>query len=345
MPKQISSFPAVANAVAHRSGAEAENDSGVQAVLGHWRRWLGDSRSLAAAALLAAVVAGGIVIILWTSGGQMVPLFGNQEQYDTSAIVEVLDAEREERKATSLGAHAVRNDRVRLILDGAPVDVERSSELMNYELTRYHTGLVMWHEGPTAQQGVFEDLVLAAGRSVGDRNPIIMPAGAYAVWAWIGTRDEVVIDRLKNALQGVTQGRIVVGPTRYGIQGFRTTHTACLEMQRVFSGRSMGPGIAWYRDFAVSTLVGQDSQRAKDFVHDTLGTLAQTSKRAARLRQTLRIYLAEGSNAPRTAELLHMHRNTVRQRIDSAAELLGYDPEQHRLAVELALELHHKLGL
>ncbi len=94
MPKQISSFPAVANAVAHRSGAEAENDSGVQAVLGHWRRWLGDSRSLAAAALLAAVVAGGIVIILWTSGGQMVPLFGNQEQYDTSAIVEVLDAER-----------------------------------------------------------------------------------------------------------------------------------------------------------------------------------------------------------------------------------------------------------
>lgn len=266
-------------------------------------------------------------------------------QYGDQVIREVLDAEREERKATSLGAHAVRNDRVRLILDGAPVDVERSSELMNYELTRYHTGLVMWHEGPTAQQGLFEDLVLAAGRSVGDRNPIIMPAGAYAVWAWIGTRDEVVIDRLKNALQGVTQGRIVVGPTRYGIQGFRTTHTACLEMQRVFSGRSMGPGIAWYRDFAVSTLVGQDSQRAKDFVHDTLGALAQTSKRAARLRQTLRIYLAEGSNAPRTAELLHMHRNTVRQRIDSAAELLGYDPEQHRLAVELALELHHKLGL
>lgn len=266
-------------------------------------------------------------------------------QYGDHVIREVLDAERAERKATSIGAHAVRNDRVRLILDGAPVDVERSSELMNYELNRHHTGLVMWHEGSTAEQGVFEDLVITAGKSVGERNPIIMPAGTNAVWAWIGTRDDEVADRLKSALGEITQGMVAVGPTRYGIQGFRTTHTACLEMQRVFSGRNMGPGIAWYRDFAVSTLVGQDSQRAIDFVHDTLGALAQDSKRAARLRQTLRTYLAEASNAPRTAELLHMHRNTVRQRIDSAAELLGYDPEQHRLAVELALELHHKLGL
>lgn len=266
-------------------------------------------------------------------------------QYGDHVIREVLHAEREERQATSLGAHAVRNDRVRLILDGAPVDVERSSELMNYELNRHHTGFVMWHGCSTAEQNVFEDLMIAAGKSVGERNPIIMQAGSRAVWGWIGTRDKEVVDRLKSALGDITQGVVAVGPTRYGIQGFRTTHTACLEMQRVFSGRDVGPGIAWYRDFAVSTLVGQDSQRAIEFVHDTLGALAQNSKRAARLRQTLQVYLAQASNAPRAAELLHMHRNTVRQRVDSATELLGYDPEQHRLAVELALELHSKLGL
>lgn len=113
----------------------------------------------------------------------------------------------------------------------------------------------------------------------------------------------------------------------------------------MFSGRSMAPSIAWYQDFAMSALIGQDSQRVADFVHDTLGALAPDSSRAARLRETLRIYLAEASSAPRTAERLRTHRNTVRQRIESATELLGYNPEQHRLAVELALELKHQLGI
>ena len=204
----------------------------------------------------------------------------------------------------------------------------------------------MWSEGSPVEQGAFEDLIVSAAKSVGERNPIILPAGTAAVWAWIGTQTDEVLGQLKTILEAtMTSGVMMVGPTRYGMQGFRTTHTACLEMQRVLSGRGMGPEIAWYRDFAVSTLTGQDSQRAADFVRDTLGALGEDSARAARLRHTLRIYLAEASNAPRTADMLHLHRNTVRQRIERAAEILGYDPEQHRLAVELALELHHKLGL
>lgn len=268
-------------------------------------------------------------------------------RYGDHVIREVMHAEREEREATSFGAHAARNDLVRLILDGAPINVAHSSAEMNYELERYHTALVLWHEDTPEEQGSFEDLMIAASRHLNERNPILIPSGASTFWAWIGSDDDNVMSRLKPILdQSPTTGQIVVGPTRYGIQGFRTSHTACLEMQRMFSGRSnREPSIAWYRDFAVSTLIGQDSQRVTDFIHDTLGALTADSNRAARLRETLRIYLAEASNAPRTADRLHTHRNTIRQRVESAAELLGYDPEQHRLAVELALELKHQFGL
>lgn len=267
-------------------------------------------------------------------------------KYGDHVIGEVMNAEREEREATSFGAHAARNDIVRLILDGAPIDIERSSMEMNYELNRYHTALVLWNDERPTEQGSFEDLVVTASKNLDERNPILIPSGASAAWAWIGSDHDDIMHHLKETLNPYPrQGHIAVGPTRYGIQGFRTSHTACLEMQRMFSGRSMAPGIAWYRDFAVSALIGQDSQRVTDFIHDTLGALAADSNRAARLRETLRIYLAEASNAPRTADRLHTHRNTIRQRVESATELLGYDPEQHRLAVELALKLSHQFGL
>lgn len=267
-------------------------------------------------------------------------------EYGDHVIREVMHAERAEREATSIGAHAVRNNIVRLILDGVPLDVSRSSTQMNYDLNRYHTAIVLSGETTAADLGSFEDLIVLAGKHVGERSPIIIPSGACALWAWIGSDEHEIMSRLKSTLDNHrVQGHITVGPTRYGVQGFRTSHSACLEMQRVSSDRNTTPSIAWYRDFAVSTLTGQDPQRATDFIHDTLRGLAEDTTRAARLRETLRVYLAEASNAPRTADRLHTHRNTIRQRIESATELLGYDPEQHRLAVELALELKYKLGL
>jgi DNA-binding PucR family transcriptional regulator len=61
------------------------------------------------------------------------------------------------------------------------------------------------------------------------------------------------------------------------------------------------------------------------------------------LRETLRVFLEVAENAPRAAERLHTHRNTVLQRVARATELLGYPPGERRLAVELALELRRRL--
>ena len=94
----------------------------------------------------------------------------------------------------------------------------------------------------------------------------------------------------------------------------------------------------------MTALTSGDEQRAAEFVAATLGRLAEDSANAARLRETLRVYLDVADNAPAAAARLHLHRNTVLQRVAKATELLGYEIGDRRLALTLALELAHRLG-
>jgi DNA-binding PucR family transcriptional regulator len=103
-----------------------------------------------------------------------------------------------------------------------------------------------------------------------------------------------------------------------------------------------GPVFA-YHELEVTALASENEARARDFVMATLGQLADDTPAGARLRETLRVFLEEAENAPRAAERLHTHRNTVLQRVARATEMLGYPPGERRLAVELALELRRRL--
>ena len=98
------------------------------------------------------------------------------------------------------------------------------------------------------------------------------------------------------------------------------------------------------RELEVTALAARDERRAAEFVATTLGPLAADDPNAARLRETLRVFLDEAEHAPRAAARLHTHRNTVLQRVARATELLGHRPGDRRLALELALELAHRLG-
>jgi DNA-binding PucR family transcriptional regulator len=94
----------------------------------------------------------------------------------------------------------------------------------------------------------------------------------------------------------------------------------------------------------VTALAAQEPDRAAEFVATALGALAADEPNAARLRETLRVFLDEAENAPRAAKRLHTHRNTVLQRVARATEILGHRPGERRLALALALELAHQLG-
>lgn len=266
-------------------------------------------------------------------------------EYVDHVVGRVIAKTQREREEILGGALARRTETIRLILDGAPIDSRHASDRLEYGLARRHTALVLWAPPPGEVQGALESAAASLARAAGARRPLTLPAGTSTLWAWLGTDGDLAMDALGEAIREAQPNvRVAVGPTRLGIAGFRRSHAAALAIQRLLVGHPGGPRIALYRDLEVTELAAQNLDRAAEFVAATLGRLAADTPSAARLRETLRVFLDEAENAPRAAARLHTHRNTVLQRVARATELLGHRPGERRLAIELALELAFQTG-
>ena len=80
------------------------------------------------------------------------------------------------------------------------------------------------------------------------------------------------------------------------------------------------------------------------FVRRTIGpVLDYDQERGTELVGTLEAYFSNDRNLARTREALHIHVNTVTQRLERIGALLGDDWQQHdrSLEVQIALRLHH----
>jgi DNA-binding PucR family transcriptional regulator len=282
-------------------------------------------------------------------GPQLVQLLEASSQFVFDYVDQVLgrviaDAQREREQVLG-GALARRTEALRLILDGAPIDRQRASERLGYQLARRHTALVLWAEPASDTQGALEPAATLLARAAGAHRPLTLPAGTTTLWAWLGTHADPAPGALRDAIVHAHPSvRVAAGPTGAGITGFRRSHAAALAIQRLLAGNPGGERLALYHDLEVTVLAAQDHDRAAEFVATTLGPLAADTPAAARLRETLRVYLDEAENAPRAATRLHTHRNTILKRVARATDLLGYRPGDRRLAIELALELTHQLG-
>jgi DNA-binding PucR family transcriptional regulator len=266
-------------------------------------------------------------------------------EYVDHVIARVIAAAQREREEMLGGAPALRAETIRLILDGAPIDSRRASERLGYELARRHTALVLWAQPPGEEHGALESIATMLARAAGARPPLTLSVGTSALWAWLGTDADLTFSTMRKAVgQAHPNVRAAVGPTRPGISGFRRSHDAALAIQNLLFGHPGGARLAFYHDLEVTALAAQNPARATEFVATTLGPLAADTPDAARLRETLRVFLDEAENAPRAAARLHTHRNTVLQRVARAAEALGHHPGERRLAIELALELTHQIG-
>jgi DNA-binding PucR family transcriptional regulator len=256
----------------------------------------------------------------------------------------VLAEAQREREEVIGGALARRTETIRLILDGAPVDPTGASRRLGYELDRRHTAVVLWTESDVAPHGALESAAVLLAQAAGSQRPLTLPAGTTTLWAWIATPGEPAIEDLRSAMERSPDDvRVALGPTRRGIEGFRATHEAALTVHRLLLGNPASGRFGSYRELEVTALAAHDPRAASEFIAATLGPLAEDSPGAARLRETLRVYLEEADNAPRAAARLYTHRNTILKRIARATELLGYAPGERRLAVELALELRRHL--
>jgi hypothetical protein len=98
-------------------------------------------------------------------------------------------------------------------------------------------------------------------------------------------------------------------------------------------------------DHDLLALVREDPELIGDFMRRKLGGLAGDDPATERLRESVLVWLREGSNATVAATRLHTHKNTVRYRLQKAEEALGHPLNEDRLGLELALTLAVRFGL
>ena len=256
-----------------------------------------------------------------------------------AAIGEQVARERDRLRS---GTHAERLEIVTLIVEGAPIHQDRAAARLNYALDRRHTAAIVFSNAVEADQVALEAAAEALARAAGARRPLSVIASASALWVWVSGERTPDPGAVQAALDDLPEVRIALGPTAPGIDGFRRSHLDALDTQRLLQRTPGDVRVASYDDVRVVALATADEDRAQAFVERTLGALASASPE---LRDTLRTYLAEGSNAQRTAGATFTHRNTVLKRLDRAKDLLPTPLEGHALPVALALEIARWLGV
>ncbi|MDI3388996.1 helix-turn-helix domain-containing protein [Streptomyces sp. B-S-A8] len=117
----------------------------------------------------------------------------------------------------------------------------------------------------------------------------------------------------------------------------------CVDALRLL-GRT-GEGAAT-EDFGFLGLLLSDGRDIPGFVRRTIGeVVAYDERRSTDLVRTLDAYFASGMSPARTKDALHVHVNTVAQRLERIGRLLGEDWQSPPRALEIQLALRlHRLG-
>jgi DNA-binding PucR family transcriptional regulator len=271
-------------------------------------------------------------------------------------IAEQVIAEYEaERERWLANRNTVRAAMLTSLLSGHEVDVATGESALGYRLRQNHLGLVVWdtgRESSTTTLRQLDSLVAVISDAVGGvGQPLFIPQDHSSGWAWIPlgrTPVEIDVDRVRKlVVEAGAHIRAAIGTVGPAVTGFRSSHLEAVRAHTVadVAGEQSEivtnfaePGVR-----AVSLLTG-DLASARDLVSDALGGLAEDEESAARLRETLLVFLSEGGSYVSTAERIHVHKNTVKYRVDKAIEVRGRALDDDRFNLELALLACHWFG-
>jgi DNA-binding PucR family transcriptional regulator len=251
-------------------------------------------------------------------------------------ISQQIDRERDDLIG---GLLSRRLETVTLIVDGAPIREDVARRRLGYELSAWHTGLVIWSTSADHEQGVLEKAARLIALATGVRTPLILPASATTTWVWLSSDQPLDMRLLRDAMSEAPPGVLgAAGSSRPQMAGFRRTHREAVAARRLAERNLAKDRFTAYDDVRIAVLASHDEEAASQFISDTLGELADAD---ADLRETLRIYLQEDANTARAAARLFTHRNTVLNRLERAQRLLPQPLSGRHLSVALALELLH----
>jgi DNA-binding PucR family transcriptional regulator len=261
----------------------------------------------------------------------------------TEQVRETDEAERErwlERQNTArvLG--------VRQLLSGdKQIDIDVATSRIGHPLGGTHLAMILWSTEP----GVYEPDMLRLeqfGLEVAEAlkidSPLFIAADPSTGWAWLplqsGSTDPIaVIRRLIPTDHRAI--RVAVGTIESGVAGFRESHRRAQDARKVAVAGPTSRNVVAATDpeVRVAALMVDDLARTREWVQSTLGPLASNTAADAKLRETLRIFLREGSSHTAAAEHLALHRNTVAYRVNKAGQRRGRPITDDQIEVEMAL--------
>jgi DNA-binding PucR family transcriptional regulator len=248
-----------------------------------------------------------------------------------------------------------------LLADDEQIDIDAATSAIGYPLVGTHVAMVLWAAEPGENEPDvvrLEQFVLGVAQALKIDSPLFIAADQNNGWAWLplqsGTADPIAeIRRIADSSDRTV--RVAVGTIDSGVAGFRDSHRRALDARKVaVAGRTSRRVVAGTEpEVRVAALMVDDLVRTRDWVHHTLGPLASSTTGDAKLRETLRIFLREGSSHTAAAEHLVLHRNTVAYRVNKAVERRGKPITDDQIEVEMALlacdqfheaVLHHEPG-
>lgn len=253
----------------------------------------------------------------------------------------------DESQRQESSAQTRRRELVDAILREETIDIERSTRQLGHNLHVQQTGLILWTLDRPEDDAttLLEALALEIATAVGAPRPLTLPAGGRMLWAWLatpGVPDLRKIAQLKSFHRNRPVVRLAVGVPDAGVEGFRVSHREALRAYRI-AAESGSVRVTLYRDVELVSCLAADVAALSRFVHRELGGLAARGATAARLRETALAYLEQGSMA-KAAEALNVHKNTVLYRMQQVEELLPRPLDDHKMPLEVALQVVATLG-
>lgn len=272
-----------------------------------------------------------------------------------STTLQVLDIHEAESRRWSTTAGHLASAVVHGILAGqqVPDDFERKT---GYRVDQYHIGLICWIEADDPEGTSLPELEEVASelaKPISHGRPLLSVVDMSTAWLWVprGRNSRPLVSEdaaqiLRGMPARLPRCRASVGLPGSGEAGFRRTHQQAAAARALLSDGVEDRQVLGYGDagVAVVAMLSHDMEELSLWVRETLGGLAVDSEANVDLRETLLEFLNTGCSFAATAERLVLHRNTVRYRIERAAEVRGRSLEHDRADLATALQCTRLLG-
>lgn len=159
------------------------------------------------------------------------------------------------------------------------------------------------------------------------------------------SQQEATIQRLEKVVKGWIHKEALVlmggiGRLYGGLEHVARSFEEANQSLSYLSNRGT-PGMISYERIGINRLfINKQAEEIKQFIREVFAPLQSPKAQSSDLDLTLRTYIAENQSIPDTAERLHVHQNTLYNRIKKIEEILEVDLNDSKDSLKVLLACH-----